>query len=152
MSLNDQQRNIDTLRFANKTTARFGNTTVEAGAFAVDRHLMHPIFQWLDYQYEDYGVFGRVTDDRHVGGFRNRFVAGVNVHNGRIDNQQFANIRGFKGALHVVVDRPRGEYLRLCRELPVRAAERRCHRRHAIHPRHTQPAGSLPQPMATSQE
>ncbi len=32
--LNDQQRNIDTLRFANKTTARFGDTTVEVGAFA----------------------------------------------------------------------------------------------------------------------
>lgn len=97
--LNDQQRNIDTLRFANKTTARFGNTTLEAGAFAVDRHLMHPIFQWLDYQYDDYGLFGRVTDDRHVGGLRNRLVAGVNVHNGSIDNRQFVNTRGFKGAL-----------------------------------------------------
>jgi iron complex outermembrane receptor protein len=97
--LNDQQRNIDTLRFANKTTARFGDTTIEAGAFAVDRHLMHPIFQWLDYQYDDYGVFGRVTDDRRIGEFRNRFIAGINVHNGRIDNRQFANIRGFKGAL-----------------------------------------------------
>ena len=60
---------------------------------------MHPIFQWLDYQYDDYGVFGRVTDDRRIGEFRNRFIAGVNVHNGRIDNRQFANIRGFKGAL-----------------------------------------------------
>jgi iron complex outermembrane recepter protein len=97
--MNDQQRNIDTLRFANKTTARFGDTTIEAGAFVVDRHLMHPIFQWLDYQYEDYGVFGRVIDDRRIGEFRNRFIAGVNVHNGRIDNRQFANIRGFKGAL-----------------------------------------------------
>jgi iron complex outermembrane recepter protein len=95
----DQQRNIDTLRFANKTTARFGSTTVEVGAFAVDRHLMHPIFQWLDYQYDDYGVFGRVTDDRTIGGYRNRLIAGVNVHNGRIDNRQFANIGGNKGAL-----------------------------------------------------
>jgi iron complex outermembrane receptor protein len=96
----DQQRNIDSVRFANKTTARFGNTTVEVGAFGVDRHLMHPIFQWLDYQYDDYGVFGRVTDDRHLGAFRNRFIAGVNVHNGRIDNRQFANLPGAqKGAL-----------------------------------------------------
>lgn len=97
---NDWQRNIDTVRFANKTTAHFGNTTVEAGAFVVDRHLMHPIFQWLDYQYEDYGVFGRVTDDRNLGGLRNRFIAGVNVHNGRIDNQQFVNgPSAAKGAL-----------------------------------------------------
>lgn len=94
--LNDYQRNIDTVRFANKTTARFGDTTVEAGAFVVDRHLMHPIFQWLDYQYDDYGLFGRITDDRRIGNLRNRFIAGVNVHNGRLDNQQFANIRAPK--------------------------------------------------------
>ena len=32
-----------------------------SAAFFVDRHLMHPIFQWLDYQYEDYGGFARLT-------------------------------------------------------------------------------------------
>jgi iron complex outermembrane recepter protein len=95
----DQQRNIDTVRIGNKTTMRFDNTTVEFGAFGVDRHLMHPIFQWLDYHYQDYGGFARVTDDRNIGGYRNRLVAGVNVLNGRIDNQQFANLAGQKGAL-----------------------------------------------------
>ncbi len=95
----DQQRNIDTVRIGNKTTMRFDNTTVEFGAFGVDRHLMHPIFQWLDYHYQDYGGFGRVTDDRNIGGFRNRLVAGVNLLNGRIDNQQFVNLAGQKGAL-----------------------------------------------------
>lgn len=97
--INDQQRNIDSGRIANKTTIRFGATTVEFGAFAVDRHLMHPIFQWLDYQYKDYGGFGKVTDDRIIGGFRNRLVAGVNVVNGEIDNKQYQNIGGYKGAL-----------------------------------------------------
>jgi iron complex outermembrane receptor protein len=95
----DQQRNIDTIRLANKTTIRFEDTKVEFGAFGVDRHLMHPIFQWLDYRYKDYGGFAKVTDDRFIGGFRNRLVAGVNVLNGSIDNQQFANIGGQKGAL-----------------------------------------------------
>lgn len=95
----DQQRNIDTVRIANKTTIRFDATTVEFGAFAVDRHLMHPIFQWLDYSYKDYGGFAKATDDRLIGGFRNRLVAGVNVLNGNIDNQQFQNIGGYKGAL-----------------------------------------------------
>ena len=97
--INDQQRNIDTVRLANKTTIRFEDTKVEFGAFGVDRHLMHPIFQWLDYRYKDYGGFAKVTDDRFIGGFRNRLVAGVNVLNGSIDNQQFANIGGQKGAL-----------------------------------------------------
>ncbi len=95
----DQQRNINTVRIANKTTLRLDNTTFEFGAFGVDRHLMHPIFQWLDYRYKDYGGFARATDDRTIGGFRNRLVAGVNVINGTIDNQQFANIGGQKGAL-----------------------------------------------------
>ena len=96
---NDWQRNIDTVRLANKTTIRLDNTKIEFGAFGVDRHLMHPIFQWLDYSYKDYGGFAKVTDDRFIGGFRNRLVAGVNVLNGSIDNQQFANLGGQKGAL-----------------------------------------------------
>ena len=82
-----------------RRTIRFDNTIVDFGAFGVDRHLMHPIFQWLDYRYQDYGGFAKVTDDRFIGGFRNRLVAGVNVINGSIDNQQFANIGGQKGAL-----------------------------------------------------
>jgi len=90
----DQQRNIDTVRVANKTTFRFGPTTVDVGLFAVDRHLMHPIYQWLDYRYADYGAFARATDDRVIAGFRNRLVAGVNLHNGTIDNQQFVNLPG----------------------------------------------------------
>ena len=95
----DQQRNIDTVRIANKTTIRFEDTKVEFGAFGVDRHLMHPIFQWLDYSYKDYGGFAKVTDDRFIGGYRNRLVAGINILNGSIDNQQFQNIAGQKGAL-----------------------------------------------------
>src|SRR3954470_22947202 len=92
----DQQRNIDTVRLANKTTVRFDDTKVEFGAFGVDRHLMHPIFQWLDYRYKDYGGFAKVTDDRIIGGYRNRFVAGFNILNGTIDAQQFVNVGGFK--------------------------------------------------------
>jgi iron complex outermembrane receptor protein len=96
--LNDWQRNIDTVRIANKSTIRLDNTIIDFGAFGVDRHLMHPIFQWLDYRYKDYGGFAKVTDDRIIGGFRNRFVAGVNILNGTIDAQQFVNVGGFKAA------------------------------------------------------
>ena len=97
--LNDWQRNIDTVRLANKTTIRFEDTKLEFGAFGVDRHLMHPIFQWLDYTYRDYGGFASVTDDRIIGGYRNRFVAGVNILNGTIDAQQYVNVGGFKATL-----------------------------------------------------
>ncbi len=61
---------------------------------------MHPIFQWIDYQYDDYGGFGRITDERLIGGYKNRLIAGVNLHNGEIDNKQFQNLAGaVKGPL-----------------------------------------------------
>jgi iron complex outermembrane receptor protein len=89
---NDHQRNIDSWRIANKTVIRLSpNTNVEVGGFVVDRHLMHPIFQWIDYQYEDYGGFARVTDERWLGGFKNRLIVGANLHNGEIDNKQYEN-------------------------------------------------------------
>jgi iron complex outermembrane receptor protein len=95
----DQQRNIDTVRLANKSTIRFDDTTLDFGMFGVDRHLMHPIFQYLDYRYMDYGGFAKLTDDRRIGGFRNVLIAGVNVINGRIDDNQYINIGGQKGTL-----------------------------------------------------
>lgn len=103
--LHDWQRNIDTVRIANKTTVRLmPGTTLELGAFNVDRHLMHPIFQWLDYRYDDYGGFARITDESRIGGFTNRLIAGVNLHNGRIDTKQYENIGAQKGALLVDAD------------------------------------------------
>jgi iron complex outermembrane receptor protein len=69
------------------------------GAFGVDRHLMHPIFEWLDYKYQDYGAFGRLMNESSIAGFRNRLLVGVNFHNGSYDADQFVNNRGFKGAL-----------------------------------------------------
>ena len=65
---------------------------------------MHPIFQWLDYTYDDYGGFGRVVDDRKICGFRNRLVAGVNIHNGA-DRQPAIRQRpaGDQGRTAVVV-------------------------------------------------
>ncbi|MFZ5734276.1 MAG: TonB-dependent receptor family protein [Pseudomonadota bacterium] len=97
---NDYQRNLDTHRVANKTTIRLDtNTFVNFGLFQTERHLKHPIFQFLDHQFSDYGAFANVTDDRLIGGYRNRIVAGVNVLNGENDAKQFQNIGGFKGAL-----------------------------------------------------
>lgn len=88
--LNDWQRNIDTVRVANKTAIRLGQgTTLEIGEFYVDRHLMHPIFLWLDYAYDDYGGFARLYDERTVLGHRNRLIAGANLHNGEVDAKQF---------------------------------------------------------------
>ncbi len=125
----DQQRNIDTVRLANKTTIRLDNTTIEFGVFGVDRHLMHPIFQWLDYRYQDYGVASpgqRMIAS--IGGFRNVLVAGVNVLNGRIDNKQYQQHRRAERCAGLVVDRSLEEHLGLSRELVLCRAQRRRHR------------------------
>lgn len=96
----DQQRNIDSVRLANKTTMRFGPTTVDFGVFGVRRHVMHPIYQWLDYTVLDRGGFVRATDNRLINGFRNELVTGLNLHNGTIDNKQYENLPGaVKGEL-----------------------------------------------------
>jgi len=94
----DYQRNIDTARVANKTTLRFGDTTFDVGLYGVDRHLMHPIYQWLDYRYHDYGGFGRLVREAALAGHRNRFTFGLNVLNGTINADQYVNTGGNKGA------------------------------------------------------
>jgi iron complex outermembrane recepter protein len=97
--MNDWQRNIDTVRVANKTAFDFGPTKLDVGAYVIDRHLMHPIFQWLDYSYQDYGGYSRLVDERVVFGHANRFVAGFNLINGATDNIQYINSGSYKGAL-----------------------------------------------------
>lgn len=96
----DWQRNIDSLRLANVTTVRTDHGKIDFGIFGVDRHLMHPIYQWLDYHYLEYGAFTRLQDERKIAGFKNRFVAGVNLHNGDTDARNYENLPGgVKGAL-----------------------------------------------------
>jgi len=105
----DQQRNVDSVRVANKTIFQLEQTTVEFGAFYNYRHVDHPIYQYLDYTVDDYGGFVRAIDDRSFGDLRNRLIVGANVHNGRIDTEQFINLPGaVKGDLAAaMVDKSR---------------------------------------------
>jgi iron complex outermembrane receptor protein len=96
----DYQRNLDTLRVANKTSVRMApGTMVEFGAFYMDRHLDHPILFVLDNQHNEYGGFGRLVDESVIGGFKNRFIAGVSLHNGDVRTRRYQNILGTKGPL-----------------------------------------------------
>ncbi|TCT03492.1 TonB-dependent receptor family protein [Aquabacter spiritensis] len=91
----DYQRNIQSVRVANKTTFLLSDTTkVDAGLFYTDKSLVHPIFQVLDYGYEEYGAFGRIVDERTIGGFDNRLVVGVNYGTGTVDAQRYTNVNG----------------------------------------------------------
>jgi len=96
----DQQRNIDSIRIANKTTLRFGPTTIDFGVFTHQRYVDHPIYRYLDYTVSDYGGFARATNDRNIGGYRNRLVVGVNALVGTTDYREYDNIgNATKGAL-----------------------------------------------------
>ncbi|EKS40285.1 TonB-dependent receptor family protein [Afipia clevelandensis] len=96
----NQQRNIDSIRLANKTTLRFDSTTVDFGIFTQQRHVDHPIYRYLDYSVADYGAFARATDDRIIGGLRNRFIVGVNLQTGTNDYAEYDNpCCATKGAL-----------------------------------------------------
>ena len=108
-------------------------TTVDFGIFTHQRHVDHPIFRYLDYTVADYGGFARATDDRIIGGFRNRLVAGVNVLNGTIDYQEYVE-RGRRRERRAGVVRAVeiAELFGLCREQLLRPAERRARCRRAV--------------------
>ncbi|NSL73296.1 TonB-dependent receptor family protein [Hyphomicrobium sulfonivorans] len=96
----NQQRNIDSIRVANKTTVRLDGTTLEFGAFTHQRRVDHPIYEYVDYNVSDYGGFLRATDDRLIGGFRNRLIVGAGILDGTTDYYQHANLTGgVKGAM-----------------------------------------------------
>ena len=104
----DQQRNVDSIRVANKTTLHLGATTLEFGAFYNHRHVDHPIYQYLDFTVDDYGGFVRARDERQFGGMRNQLVLGANLLDGTIDTDQYVNTAATKGALTVsYLDRPK---------------------------------------------
>jgi iron complex outermembrane receptor protein len=96
----DYERNLDTLRVANKTAVRIApGTLVELGGFYMDRHLDHPIFQVLDNQHDEYGGFARVVTETEIAGYRNRLTAGINIHNGEIHARNYTSVFGDRGAL-----------------------------------------------------
>lgn len=96
----DYERNIESIRFANKTAVRLSQgTLLETGGFFLDRELDHPILFVIDNRTRDYGGFARVTNDATIGGHRNQFVAGVTVHNGETRSKFYRNILGERGAL-----------------------------------------------------
>ncbi|MDX2158966.1 MAG: TonB-dependent receptor [Hyphomicrobiaceae bacterium] len=96
--LNDWHRDVESYRIGNKTTFRLApGTVLEVGAFAVDRHLVHPIFLYFDYQYRDVGGFGKLTHETSIHGFKDRLVVGFNAHDGTTDAHRFLNIGGDKG-------------------------------------------------------
>ena len=93
------QRNIESARLSNKTAWNLGPTTIEVGGYGVAKQLIHPIFQYLDYNYRDFGAYARAVDERQIAGHENRLTLGVTLSGGWVDNKQFTNTGGNKGAM-----------------------------------------------------
>src|SRR5690606_13839977 len=95
---NDWQRNIDGGRFANRTVFVSGDTTYELGGWFSQSHLRHPIYQYLDNDYTDYGVYGRVVNNTPLAGHDNRLTLGATWSAGTVDASNYVNAGGQRGA------------------------------------------------------
>ena len=87
------------VRIANKTTFRLADTTtVDVRAYVFNRSVKHPIYQYLDYDYLNWGGSVRATDEREIAGHANRLVVGANLLNGENDQTNYENVGGDRGA------------------------------------------------------
>ncbi len=92
----DYARDIKSLRVANRTAFRFDNGwKLEAGAYANNKSLYHPIFQVLDQDSLDLGTFTRLEGDYGP----HDFTLGLNLGRGINDAKRFVNNGGRRGAL-----------------------------------------------------
>ncbi len=91
----DQARDISSIRFQNQTTVQLGDADLSVGAFVNDKSLYHPIFQVIDQESLDQGVFGRYE----WGSGPIAFTVGAEGRWGDVEAKRFVNINGDSGAL-----------------------------------------------------
>jgi iron complex outermembrane receptor protein len=95
---NDQGRNQRGLRGSLRTTWRLDeHTVVEAGAYATWKDLDHPIFQVIDQQSRNYGLFARLDWQGELGGMTADAFGGAWVRTGDLDSNFYVNGKGARG-------------------------------------------------------
>ena len=95
---NDWQRNIDGGRISNRTVYTAGDTVYEFGGWYAQSHLRHPIYQYLDNDYTDYGAYTRLVNSRPLAGHDNRLTLGLTWSAGTVDANNYVNTGGHRGA------------------------------------------------------
>ncbi len=96
----DQQRNVRSIRVANKTALNLGDgDVIEFGGYAGYKRLYHPIFRVLDYRGPLAGLFTRYRSEGTLGGHRNVFTMGGDFSWSEVDAKQYTNVSGSRGAL-----------------------------------------------------
>lgn len=96
---NNYQRDYDLIRLANKTTWQGDVWRIDGGVFAMQKDLFHPIFQLVDQQNHEYGLFGSAGRALEFFGLNHEVKVGTTIRNGDVDNRRFVNNSGGYGAL-----------------------------------------------------
>jgi iron complex outermembrane receptor protein len=95
----DQGRNQRGVRGSLRTTWRLSDSTVFEGAvYAIWKDLDHPIFQVIDQQSRNYGLFGRLDWKGELGGKRADAYLGAWLRTGDLDSNFYVNVKGARGA------------------------------------------------------
>lgn len=94
------QRNMTAVRSSLQTRWRLNDQWLfEGGAYAVWKDLDHPIFQVIDQQGRNYGLFGRFDWEGQLGGMRADAFLGGWYRWGDLDARQWVNTQSNRGAL-----------------------------------------------------
>ncbi|WP_338446489.1 TonB-dependent receptor [Pelagerythrobacter marensis] len=91
----DQARDVDSIRLQNRTRFRFDRGQLDAGVFVNAKSLYHPIFQVVDQESLDRGVYARF--DYAAGRFE--LTLGGEARFGDTRSKRFVNIDGERGDL-----------------------------------------------------
>jgi iron complex outermembrane receptor protein len=93
------QRDYGSARGALQTRWRLNDQTVfEGGVYGGWKDLDHPIFQVIDQQSRNYGLFGRLDWTGQVAGLRADAYSGLSLRAGDLDANQWVNLAGSRGA------------------------------------------------------
>lgn len=100
----DQARDIQSLRFSNRTVISLSDSTLTIGAYGTYKKLYHPIFQVIDQNTFEYGLYGEVETPFSVSDHDGSVTLGVRAGQGKTDAKQYVNIGGKRGALTAMSD------------------------------------------------
>ncbi len=100
----DAQQNVSGGRLANRTVLKAGETTYEFGGWMVKSSLDHPIYEYLDHRFTDYGLYSRLENTSNLAGHANRTTFGVTWSAGKVDALNFKNNGGRKGKVEKHTD------------------------------------------------
>lgn len=97
---NDYQRDYASVRTTVSTRWRLAADLLFEGAvYGTWKDLHHPIFQVIDQQSRNYGVFGRLDWEGRLFGRRADAFGGAWFRSGDLDALQFVNVHGSSGAM-----------------------------------------------------